>query len=69
MDIISETVSLMGCLTSQDPQRSRGLGKALEGHDTDNAPKGAANGSANCIADSWPAPEGAIFMPWNSCYP
>ena len=40
---------------------SRGLGIALEGHDTDNAPKGASNGSANCIADSWRAPEGAFL--------
>ena len=46
---------------SQDPRLSRGLGIALEGHDTDNAPKGASNGSANCIADSWRAPEGAFL--------
>ena len=46
---------------SQDPRLSRGLGIALEGHDTDNAPKGATNGSANCIADSWRAPEGAFL--------
>ena len=38
---------------SHDPRRSRGLGLALEGHNTDNAPQGATNGSANCIADSW----------------
>ena len=48
-------------LPSQDPRLSRGLGIALEGHDTDNAPKGASNGSANCIADSWRAPEGAFL--------
>ena len=48
-------------LSSQDPRLSRGLGIALEGHDTDNAPKGASNGSANCIADSWRAPEGAFL--------
>ena len=48
-------------LRSQDPRLSRGLGIALEGHDTDNAPKGASNGSANCIADSWRAPEGAFL--------
>ena len=47
--------------SSQDPRLSRGLGIALEGHDTDNAPKGASNGSANCIADSWRAPEGAFL--------
>ncbi len=46
---------------SQDPRLSGGLGIALEGHDTDNAPKGATNGSANCIADSWRAPEGAFL--------
>jgi hypothetical protein len=46
---------------SHDPRQSRGLEEALEGHDTDNAPKGASNGSANCIADSWRAPEGAFF--------
>ena len=38
---------------SQDPRLSRGLEQALEGHNTDNAPQGATNGSANCIADSW----------------
>ena len=41
---------------SHDPRLSRGLEKALEGHNTDNAPQGATNGSANCIADSWRAP-------------
>ena len=41
---------------SQAPRLSRGLEKALEGHITDNAPQGASNGSANCIADSWQAP-------------
>ena len=41
---------------SHDPRLSRGLEKALEGHITDNAPQGASNGSANCIADSWQAP-------------
>ena len=48
--------------TSHDPRQSRGLEEALEGHDTDNAPKGASNGSANCIADSWRAPEGALLL-------
>ena len=48
-------------IVSHDPRQSRGLEEALEGHDTDNAPKGASNGSANCIADSWRAPEGAFF--------
>ncbi len=48
-------------ISSHDPRQSRGLEEALEGHDTDNAPKGASNGSANCIADSWRAPEGAFF--------
>ena len=38
---------------SHDPRQSRGLEIALEGHNTDKAPQGAANGSANCIADSW----------------
>ena len=27
----------------------------------DNASKGASNGSANCIADSWRAPEEVLF--------
>ena len=47
---------------SHDPRQSRGLAKALEGHGTDNAPQGPTNGSANCIADSWLAPEGALFL-------
>jgi len=32
------------------------LEEALEGHITANAPQGASNGSASCIADSWQAP-------------
>ena len=47
---------------SQDPRQSRGLEEALEGHDTDNAPKGASNGSANCIADSWRAPWRGVLL-------
>ena len=35
------------------PGFCRGLGDALKRHDTDNAPHGTTNGSANCIADSW----------------
>lgn len=46
----------ISALKSHDPRLSRGLEKALEGHNTDNAPQGATNGSANCIADSWRAP-------------
>ena len=40
----------------ENPRLSRGLEETLEGHITDNAPQGASNGSANCIADSWQAP-------------
>ena len=39
------------------------------GHNADNTPQGATNGSANCIADLWPAHEGVVFMPWDSCCP
>ena len=50
------------CAYSQNPRLSRGLEEALEGHITDNAPQGASNGSANCIADSWQAPYGAFYL-------
>ncbi|OUN33357.1 hypothetical protein B5G28_13365, partial [Faecalibacterium sp. An77] len=40
-------------LLSHDPRQSRGLEEALEGHNTDKAPQGAAKQSANCIAGSW----------------
>ena len=46
---------------SQDPRQSRGLEIALEGHNTDKAPQGAAKGSANCIADSWRPLKGLIL--------
>lgn len=46
----------------EPPRLSRGLEEALEGHITDNAPQGASNGSANCIADSWQAPYGAFYL-------
>ena len=46
----------------EPPRLSRGLEEALEGHITDNAPQGASNGSASCIADSWQAPYGAFYL-------
>lgn len=46
----------------ENPRPNRGLEEALEGHITDNAPQGASNGSANCIADSWQAPYGAFYL-------
>ena len=46
----------------ENPRPNRGLEEALEGHNTDNAPQGASNGSANCIADSLPAPEMALLL-------
>ena len=55
IEVHTET-SHCGLVYSQDPRLSRGLEEALEGHTTDNAPQGASNGSANCIADSWQAP-------------
>ena len=50
------------CAYSQNPRLSRGLEEALEGHITDNAPQGASNGSASCIADLWQAPYGAFYL-------
>ena len=50
------------CAYSQNPRLSRGLEESLEGHITDNAPQGASNGSANCIADSWQVPYGAFYL-------
>lgn len=49
---------------------SESVNQALEEHITKNASQGTANGSVNCIADSWLDPlRGVLLMPWYSCGP
>ena len=63
------TKAILLFFSSHDPRQSRGLEEALEGHNTDKAPQGAAKQSANCIAGSWRPLKGLFFMPWYSYYP